>query len=153
MSTNIFQDYRQLMIQLGREEPLTKEETRYQEIMQAMRDAVGSFDIPDSSRAADTLRSMLKSPTYSEAYENFPGEHEAAKWFKSRYVFGARAADEALNHWGPSADVKQGLIDERDWVAHMAEGVLDMLRYEVKTEEQKVVAVLEIALGANAPSG
>ena len=137
MSTNIFQDYRQLMLQLGREEPLTKEETRYQKIMQAMRDAVGSIDIRDSSKAADTLRSMLKSPTYSEAYENFPGEHEAAKWFKSHYVFGVRAADEALNHWRPSADVKQGLTDERDWVARMAEGDLDMLRDEVNLKNKK----------------
>ena len=138
MSINIFKDYRQLMIQLGREEELTKKETRYQEIMKTMKDAVGTVvDIPDSSEAADTLRSMLKSPTYSEGCEDFPGEHEAAMWFESHHVFAVRAANEALNHWRPLSDVKRGLLGERDWHASMAEYDLDELRDEVNLKNKK----------------
>lgn len=129
MSTTVFNDYQQLMSELGKQDQLRKEEARYQEIMEAIDAAIGTIDIPDASSATETLRGMLKSPEYSEDYEDFPGEHAAAKWFHSHSAFAVRAADEALRRWPPSPEseyipsveyVRDGLLKEREWHASRA---------------------------------
>lgn len=136
MSTNIFNDYQQLMSKLGKQDQLKKEEARHQEIMGAIDAAIGTIDVPDASSATETLRSMLKSPKYSEDYENFPGEHAAAKWFHAHPAFAVRAADEALRRWSPSPEsehipsveyVRDGLLKEREWHASRAKHEIDKL--------------------------
>jgi len=74
---------------------------------------------------------MLKDPKYSEDFEDFPGEYDAAKWFHEHHVFAVRAADRALSRWNPPSDVRSGLEGERNWHAEMAQYDLSSLRGEL----------------------
>ena len=151
MTSDIYETYEQLMRRLGRHAQLARENQRYQSIMSTMENAVGTVDISSWHKAADLLRVMLKDPKYSEDFEDFPGEYEAAKWFHEHHVFAVRAADRALSQWNPPADVAsgfQGLEDQREWHVEMAQYELSSLQRELPDEKESKCFIATAAYGS-----
>jgi hypothetical protein len=131
MPANTFEEYRQLMIQLGYEKELSVEEKKYEEITKAFQ---RSFD--NLHDAADLLTRWGDYPI--EKLTSSPIIIEAVKWLDFNLPFAWRILDEAMRNWGPhSGEFQEKLLQEREWRAKIAEMRLQALRSTAQKKQKK----------------